>query len=46
MSPNLARGKTELFMTPKGPKSNAWRKRLYGPTATGFFPIVGEAETY
>ena len=46
MRPNLARGKTELLMTPKGPKSNAWRKRLYGPTATGFFPIVGEAETY
>lgn len=36
MSPNLSRGKTELILTPKGPKSNVWKKRLYGPTASGF----------
>jgi hypothetical protein len=46
MSPNLSRGKTELILTPKGPKSNVWKKRLYAPTASGFFPVVGEAETY
>ena len=26
MSPNLSRGKTELILTPKGPKSNVWKK--------------------
>ena len=46
MRPNLSKGKTELMVTPKGPGTNAWKKRLYGPQATGFYPILGEAETY
>ena len=46
MCPNLSKGKTELMFTPKGPGTNAWKRRLYGPQATGFYPILGEAETY
>ena len=46
MCPNLSKGKTELMVTPKGPGTNAWKKRLYGPQATGLYPILGEAETY
>ena len=46
MCPNLSKGKTELMFTPKGPGTNAWKKKLYGPQATGSFPIIGEAETY
>ena len=46
MSPNLARGKTEVIITPKGPKSTAWKKKLYGPLANGYFPVVGESEIY
>ena len=41
MSPNLSKGKTELMFSTKGPKTNAWKKRLYGPLSTGFFPILG-----
>ena len=41
MSPNLSKGKTELMFFTKGPKTNAWKKRLYGPLSTGFFPILG-----
>ena len=46
MCPNLAKGKTELMFTPKGTGTNAWKKKLHGPLATGFYPIIGEAETY
>lgn len=46
MSPNLSKGKTELMFTPKGPGTHAWKKKLYGPHTSGFYPILGEAETY
>ena len=46
MSPNLSRGKTELILLPKGPKSNVVEKTTVWTNCLGFFPVVGEAETY
>lgn len=43
MSPNLAKGKTELLLVFQGHGARQAKKRHFGPNAPGTFPIVTEA---
>ena len=42
MSPNLARGKTELLLAFAGPGSRSLKLKYYGPSYGNQMPIVGE----
>ena len=42
MSPNLAKGKTELLLVFRGLRSRAFREKYYGSTSPGTFPILCE----
>ena len=43
MSPNLAKGKTEMLLIFQGAGANQAKKRLFGPNSPGTFPILTEA---
>ena len=43
MSPNLAKGKTELLLIFQGAGANQAKKRHFGPNSPGTFPILTEA---
>jgi hypothetical protein len=40
MSPNLAKGKTELLFTFRGPRSREYKRTYYGPAATGSIALL------
>ena len=43
MSPNLAKGKTELLLVFQGRGANQAKKKHFGPNSPGTFPILTEA---
>lgn len=43
MSPNLAKGKTELLFTFRGPRSREYKRTYYGPAATGSIALLCES---
>ena len=45
MTPNLARGKTEILLSLKGAGSRRCRARFFGGKASGTLPIIGEYST-
>eukprot|EP00435_Cladocopium_sp_Y103_P033204 s1466_g8.t1 len=42
MTPNLARGKTELLLAFRGRRSRQHKLQFYGPQASGTFPVLCE----
>ena len=42
MSPNLAKGKTEMLLVFRGRHSRAYREKHYGPSASSTFPVICE----
>lgn len=46
MTPNLQPGKTAVLVTPRGPGTHQWKKRMFGPLATGHFLSLGEHHSY
>eukprot|EP00435_Cladocopium_sp_Y103_P041715 s1980_g11.t1 len=45
MTPNLARGKTELLLAFRGCRSRQHKLQFYGPQAPGTFPVICEKGT-
>ena len=46
MTPNLAKGKTEILFKPRGAQTKTFRKQLFGPQASGYISAIGEYDTY
>ena len=46
MTPNLKRGKSEILLSLRGPKSRRHKIALFGPTATLTLPILTEHTAY
>ena len=46
MTPNLKRGKSEILLSLRGPKSRSHKIELFGPTATLTLPILTEHTAY
>jgi len=46
MTPNLGKGKTEILFKPRGAKTQAFRKQLFGPQAPGCITALGEYDLY
>ena len=46
MSPNLSKGKTELVFSLRGKGMREWQQKLHGPTSSGYYVVIGEAESY
>ena len=46
MTPNLQPGKTAVIISPRGPGTNKWKKRIFGPLADGNFLSLGEHHPY
>eukprot|EP00438_Fugacium_kawagutii_P028665 Skav214043 [mRNA] locus=scaffold2017:237221:242224:+ [translate_table: standard] len=42
LSPNLAVGKTEILVSPKGAGTRSFKNTFFGPVASGFFDVVSE----
>lgn len=46
MTPNLQPGKTAIIFSPRGPGTNQWKRKNFGPEATGHFLSLGEHHAY
>ena len=46
MTPNLQPGKTAILFSPRGPGTNQWKRKNFGPLADGHFLSLGEYHTY
>ena len=46
MTPNLQRNKTEVLFSLRGAQSRRLKKTLFGPEATGQFPVINEYGTF
>eukprot|EP00435_Cladocopium_sp_Y103_P033007 s1844_g8.t1 len=46
MTPNLKPGKTALLVAPRGPGTQQWKVRLFGPLAPSTQQVLGEHHTY
>ena len=46
MTPKLGKGKTEILFKPRGAKTQAFRKQLFGPQSPGCITALGEYGIY
>ena len=46
MTPNLQPGKTAVLISPRGPGTNQWKRKMFGPMSDGCFLSLGEHHSY
>lgn len=46
MTPNLQPGKTAVLISPRGPGTVKWKRKLFGPLADGLLLSIGEHHPY
>ena len=46
MTPNLQPGKTAVLISPRGPGTNHWKRKMFGPMSDGCFLSLGEHHSY